>query len=550
MAGQSATGQQLHGGSGSGTGQPCCESGRPVLTDPLTGQTVCSCQYDAQLLSYQRLAASGLPLNMYGTAAAAAAAAAYGGEQGFLPLGTEQSAFYSPSANGFDLKDNLEAWRSLPYAASMYYPYDSAALAGYPFPNGYGVDLNGARRKNATRETTSTLKAWLNEHRKNPYPTKGEKIMLAIITKMTLTQVSTWFANARRRLKKENKMTWSPRNRCDDDDADPDPEDTERPKDVDNKGRDKDGVDADRQRRDAGDKEPDTRQGGSDDGKVDFVDVDDDCKSCASTSTDGHIINSSDKENCVLSASGKPRVPSPVSDASLASDSESSQASVLMPGVVISSQQSTELPAKPRIWSIVDTATSNTSAPSTSVNSPPSGGASRLSPLQRAAYLSPYPKPTSWYAGTLGNLSAVTSGVGGSFPLSAAAFTCPPIVSSMTGSVASSGSSSLVESPAVSSLNRLRTAAAAFPTASSGELSLHKAAAVAAAAAAAAASPTASHTPSVFNLSTKVSGGHSSSHVSSGSAAAIAAVAGSGNTVSSSSSGISSSASSQGRVTS
>ena len=25
---------------------------------------------------------------------------------------------------------------------------------------------------------------------------------------MTLTQVSTWFANARRRLKKENRMTW------------------------------------------------------------------------------------------------------------------------------------------------------------------------------------------------------------------------------------------------------------------------------------------------------------------------------------------------------
>lgn len=83
----------------------------------------------------------------------------------------------------------------------------------------YGtVDFNGtARRKNATRETTSTLKTWLYEHRKNPYPTKGEKIMLAIITKMTLTQVSTWFANARRRLKKENKMTWSPKNKANDD---------------------------------------------------------------------------------------------------------------------------------------------------------------------------------------------------------------------------------------------------------------------------------------------------------------------------------------------
>ncbi|RTG91075.1 uncharacterized protein DC041_0003390, partial [Schistosoma bovis] len=73
----------------------------------------------------------------------------------------------------------------------------------------YGLD--GTRRKNATRESTTTLKVWLQEHMKNPYPTKGEKIMLAIITKMTLTQVSTWFANARRRLKKENKMSWPPK---------------------------------------------------------------------------------------------------------------------------------------------------------------------------------------------------------------------------------------------------------------------------------------------------------------------------------------------------
>ncbi|KAH9407339.1 Iroquois-class homeodomain protein IRX-5, partial [Tyrophagus putrescentiae] len=82
-----------------------------------------------------------------------------------------------------------------------------------PYGNCYGAIDSAARRKNATRETTNTLKAWLYEHRKNPYPTKGEKIMLAIITKMTLTQVSTWFANARRRLKKENKMTWEPKNK-------------------------------------------------------------------------------------------------------------------------------------------------------------------------------------------------------------------------------------------------------------------------------------------------------------------------------------------------
>lgn len=59
-----------------------------------------------------------------------------------------------------------------------------------------GMDFNGGMpRKNATREATSTLKAWLHEHIKNPYPTKGEKIMLAIITKMTLTQVRVSFDN-------------------------------------------------------------------------------------------------------------------------------------------------------------------------------------------------------------------------------------------------------------------------------------------------------------------------------------------------------------------
>lgn len=65
-----------------------------------------------------------------------------------------------------------------------------------------------SRRKNATRETTAALKEWLDEHGQNPYPSKGEKIMLSIITKMTLIQVSTWFANARRRMKKENKIFW------------------------------------------------------------------------------------------------------------------------------------------------------------------------------------------------------------------------------------------------------------------------------------------------------------------------------------------------------
>lgn len=189
----------------------CCENGRPILTDPHTGQTICSCQYNPGLLSYPRV--PGLAEGMYG-------GAGFPGHQGLVTLTPDVAAaaaagFYSPLAGSpYDAATLAHSGVLLPYEATM---------AGYPYGPGFGpMDLNAARRKNATKEATNTLKAWLYEHRKNPYPTKGEKIMLAIITKMTLTQVSTWFANARRRLKKENKMTWSPRNRSEDDDDDDD----------------------------------------------------------------------------------------------------------------------------------------------------------------------------------------------------------------------------------------------------------------------------------------------------------------------------------------
>ncbi|XP_006820399.1 iroquois isoform X1 [Saccoglossus kowalevskii] len=203
------TSSQILMSSVSHSGTSCCESGRPIMTDPHTGQTVCSCQYDASRAAIMHSRVAGLPL-MYGSS--------YTAEQGYVPtFGTDPSAFYSPLNTTYDLKGSAEGgWSATPYQPTACYPYDPAYQ--YYGDRYGGVDINGAaRRKNATRETTSTLKAWLYEHRKNPYPTKGEKIMLAIITKMTLTQVSTWFANARRRLKKENKMTWSPRNRCGDD---------------------------------------------------------------------------------------------------------------------------------------------------------------------------------------------------------------------------------------------------------------------------------------------------------------------------------------------
>ncbi|XP_075868909.1 iroquois-class homeodomain protein IRX-1a [Nelusetta ayraudi] len=124
----------------------------------------------------------------------------------FLPYTSADLALFSQMGSQYELKDSpgVHPASFAAHSSPAFYPYGQFQ---------YG---DPARPKNATRESTSTLKAWLNEHRKNPYPTKGEKIMLAIITKMTLTQVSTWFANARRRLKKENKVTWGSRSKDED----------------------------------------------------------------------------------------------------------------------------------------------------------------------------------------------------------------------------------------------------------------------------------------------------------------------------------------------
>ncbi|KAL0963290.1 hypothetical protein UPYG_G00304210 [Umbra pygmaea] len=136
------------------------------------------------------------------------------------------AAAFTASASGFSSPLPYSTDPTTGFPSYMSSPYDAQGMAGalgyHPYGSpGYAYQLNDpAYRKNATRDATATLKAWLQEHRKNPYPTKGEKIMLAIITKMTLTQVSTWFANARRRLKKENKMTWAPRNKSEDEEED------------------------------------------------------------------------------------------------------------------------------------------------------------------------------------------------------------------------------------------------------------------------------------------------------------------------------------------
>lgn len=71
-------------------------------------------------------------------------------------------------------------------------------------------------KRETARNMCRPLKQWLYAHRDLPYPNKGEKLDLAAKSKMTITQVSNWFANARRRLKKTvscqpGPLTWERR---------------------------------------------------------------------------------------------------------------------------------------------------------------------------------------------------------------------------------------------------------------------------------------------------------------------------------------------------
>ncbi|XP_061450459.1 iroquois-class homeodomain protein IRX-6 [Rhineura floridana] len=194
----------------------CCDSGARSVSDVHSGSssqtaTLCCPSYENRLLAGSRTDLNAA-LGMYGSPYAAAGQS----YANYLPYGADPSTLYTTLNSQYDIKDGsstLHAGIAQP-TATAYYTYEHS-FGQYQYDRYGAVDFSSsARRKNATRETTSTLKTWLYEHRKNPYPTKGEKIMLAIITKMTLTQVSTWFANARRRLKKENKMTWSPKNKA------------------------------------------------------------------------------------------------------------------------------------------------------------------------------------------------------------------------------------------------------------------------------------------------------------------------------------------------
>jgi hypothetical protein len=60
--------------------------------------------------------------------------------------------------------------------------------------------LPGKKRGKLPKETTDFLKAWLHRHSDHPYPSEDEKKQLCHATGLSMSQVSNWMINARRRI--------------------------------------------------------------------------------------------------------------------------------------------------------------------------------------------------------------------------------------------------------------------------------------------------------------------------------------------------------------
>ncbi|KAF7977692.1 hypothetical protein HWV62_33551 [Athelia sp. TMB] len=62
------------------------------------------------------------------------------------------------------------------------------------------VDRPARKRGKLPKETTDYLKAWLHRHSDHPYPSEEEKKQLCLATGLSMSQVSNWMINARRRI--------------------------------------------------------------------------------------------------------------------------------------------------------------------------------------------------------------------------------------------------------------------------------------------------------------------------------------------------------------
>ncbi|KAL4919926.1 homeobox KN domain-containing protein [Aspergillus aurantiobrunneus] len=138
-------------------------------------------------------------------------------EMAARPVGSH--GYPSPSGVSGPMNDrrSTDAYRGVPPNYSqMGYPYPPMAYQSDPEhaspqalshgpQSNFGIlgdpidSKNKRRRGNLPKPVTDILRAWFHEHLDHPYPSEEDKQMFMTRTGLTISQISNWFINARRR---------------------------------------------------------------------------------------------------------------------------------------------------------------------------------------------------------------------------------------------------------------------------------------------------------------------------------------------------------------
>jgi len=114
---------------------------------------------------------------------------------------------YTPNQSRYSLNcDAAQGYApvSNSYAESDYSPHSPHPTNGAPYST-FGVvgdsgDSRGKKRRgNLPKPVTDILRLWFHEHLDHPYPSEDDKQMLIARTGLSISQISNWFINARRR---------------------------------------------------------------------------------------------------------------------------------------------------------------------------------------------------------------------------------------------------------------------------------------------------------------------------------------------------------------
>ncbi|VDC04603.1 unnamed protein product [Peniophora sp. CBMAI 1063] len=105
----------------------------------------------------------------------------------------ERRASYAQSATADTIKDE---WGSMPSGSNPSPSPNPSPVA----PASSLVDRPQKKRGKLPKPTTDFLKDWLHRHADHPYPSEEEKKQLCAATGLSMSQVSNWMINARRRI--------------------------------------------------------------------------------------------------------------------------------------------------------------------------------------------------------------------------------------------------------------------------------------------------------------------------------------------------------------